>query len=143
MEQNFKLPESDSTIQIGDYIEVLRGPHTGKRGVVDWITRGDTKLWFRNILTTDTEPNDGLGTISVPVAFVQWTDLTNTLPFMKEKGYDVRPGDVVIVTHGLEYEAKGVVQSIDFPNAHLTLQCHGYHSLVSRIYCLHWSTSDL
>ncbi|KAG1730044.1 hypothetical protein EDD22DRAFT_853049 [Suillus occidentalis] len=131
MEQNFKLPESDSTIQIGDYIEVLRGPHTGKRGVVDWIVKGDTNLWFRNILTTDTEPNDGLGTIFVPVAFVQRMDLTKTLSFTKEKGYDVRPGDIVIVTCGLEYEAKGVIQSIDFPNAHLTLRYHGDYSLVT------------
>lgn len=142
-EQHFKPPESDSTIQIGDYIEVLEGEHVGKHGVVDWFAKGDDNLWFRNILTTDdTEPNDGLGTISVPAAIVQRTDLTKTLPFTKERGYDVRPGDVVIVTRGPEYDAKGVVQSVDFPSARLTLLCDGDCSLVSIIR-LDSSISDL
>lgn len=115
----------------------------GKRGVVNWFAKGDDNLWFRNILTTDdTEPNDGLGTILVPAAIVRRTDLTKTLPFTKERSYDVRPGDVVIVTRGPEYDAKGVVQSVDFLNTRLTLLCDGDCSLVSII-CLNSSISDV
>jgi hypothetical protein len=52
---------------------------------------------------------------------------------MKEKGYDVKPGDVVRVVHGLEYQVKGVVQSVDFPKAQLTLLSESDRSLVSTI----------
>jgi len=121
----------------------MEGEHMGKRGVVNWFAKGDDNLWFRNILTTDdTEPNDGLGTILVPAAIVWRTDLTKTLPFTKERSYDVRPGDVVIVTRGPEYDAKGVVQSVDFLNTRLTLLCDGDCSLVSII-CLNSSISDV
>ncbi|KAG1860099.1 hypothetical protein F4604DRAFT_1684476 [Suillus subluteus] len=130
MQQHLAPPEPDSTIQIGDYIEVLEGMHMGKHGVVTWFAKGDTSLWFQNILTTDnTESKDGLSTLSVPTAIIRRMNLTNTLQFTKDRGYDVRPGDVVTVTHGLEYEVKGVMQSADFPNACLTPVCDRDHSL--------------
>ncbi|KAG1889804.1 uncharacterized protein F5891DRAFT_1198328 [Suillus fuscotomentosus] len=104
MQQDFEPSELDS-IQIGDFIEVLDGEHMGKRGVVDWLAKGDNKLWFRDILSTESiESSGGLSSLS-------------------ERGYDVRPGDIVTVVRGPEYEAKGVVQSVDFPNAHLSVLC--------------------
>ncbi|KAG1867358.1 hypothetical protein F4604DRAFT_1927661 [Suillus subluteus] len=84
---------------------------------------GDTDIFTLN--------NVELSSISVPAAMVQWTDITKTIQYMKERGYDIRPGDVVTVVHGPEYEAKGVVQCVDFPNAHLTLLCEGDHSLIN------------
>ncbi|KAG1885840.1 uncharacterized protein F5891DRAFT_1201663 [Suillus fuscotomentosus] len=130
-QQFFEPLESDS-IQIGDYIEVLEGEHMGRRGVVNWFAKGDTCLWFRDILTADsTEPDDTLGSILVPAGIVQRTDLRKTLQFTKDKGYDVRPGDVVTVARGLEHGAKGVVQSVDFPNARLTLLCEGDYSIIT------------
>ncbi|KAG1878846.1 hypothetical protein F4604DRAFT_1679727 [Suillus subluteus] len=114
-QQHFEPPELDS-IQIGDFIEVLKGEHMGKRGVVNWFAKGDDTLWFRDIFTTESIESSGrLLSLSVPVAIVQWTNLTATLQYMKERGYDVRPGDVVTVIHGPEYEVKGVVQSINVP----------------------------
>ncbi|KAG2123402.1 hypothetical protein BD769DRAFT_1743117 [Suillus cothurnatus] len=41
--------------------------------------------------------------------------------YTKERGYDVRPGDTVSVVCGPEYQAKGFVHSINYPNARLTL----------------------
>ncbi|KAG2113777.1 uncharacterized protein F5147DRAFT_650196 [Suillus discolor] len=128
------LKESQSTFltYIGDYIEVMEGEHMGKRGVVDWFSKKDTNLWFRDIFIVDnTECSGGLSSISVPAAIVQRTSITQTIQFTKERGYDVRPGDVVTVARGPEYEAKGVVQSIDFPNACLTLLCDGDHALIN------------
>ncbi|KAG1787811.1 uncharacterized protein HD556DRAFT_1448317 [Suillus plorans] len=123
-------PESDS-IEIGDHIEVLNGKHMGKRGVVDWYCKGSTNLWFRDILTEDSrESSSGLGIISVPVTTVQRTSLTHTIQYTKDKGYDVRPGDVVTVARGPEYQAKGVVHSVDIPNASLTILCSGDQSLL-------------
>jgi hypothetical protein len=67
------------------------------------------------------------------VAFVQQTRLPQTIKFTKEKGYDVRPGDVMRVAHGPEYQTKGIVQRVDFPKACLTLLSESDHSLVSEI----------
>ncbi|KAG1875742.1 hypothetical protein F4604DRAFT_1924805 [Suillus subluteus] len=123
-------PESDS-IEIGDYIEVLNGKHMGKRGVMDWYSKGSTNLWFQDVLTEDgRETSSGVSSISVPVAMVQWTSLTHTIQYTKDKGYDVRPGDIVTVAHGPEYQVKGVVHSVDIPNARLTILCDGDQSLL-------------
>jgi ribosomal protein L24 len=56
-----------------------------------------------------------------------------TITYTKEKGYDVRPGDVVSVARGPEYQAKGVVQSVDLPKARLRLLSENDQSLVSTL----------
>jgi hypothetical protein len=53
--------------------------------------------------------------------------------YTKEKGYDIRPGDVISVTHRPEYQAKGVIQSIDLPKARLRLLSENDQSLVSTL----------
>lgn len=90
-------PNSDSdSIEIGDHIEVLDGKHMGKHGIMDWYAKGLTNLWFHDVLTQDSrETSFGLSSISVPVAMVQRTSLTHTIQYTKDKGYDVRPGDVM------------------------------------------------
>lgn len=103
---------------------MLDGRHMGKRGIVDWYAKRSTYLWFWDVLTQDSrETGSRLSSISVPVAMVQQTSLTHTIQYTKDKGYDVRPGDVVTVAHRPEYQVKGVVHSIDIPNAHLTILC--------------------
>ncbi|KAG1881538.1 hypothetical protein C8R48DRAFT_766558 [Suillus tomentosus] len=125
MQQYLEPPPESNFIEIGDYIEVLDGRHMGKRGVVDWYAKRSTYLWFRDVLTQDgRETSSGLSSISVPVAMVRRTSLTHTIQYTKDKGYDVRPGDVMTVARGPEYQAKGVVHSIDIPNAHLTILCN-------------------
>ncbi|KAG1740431.1 uncharacterized protein EDB91DRAFT_1248312 [Suillus paluster] len=59
------------------------------------------------------------------------TPSSKTLQFTKERGYDVKPGDVVIVARGPEFQMKGVVQIVDFPNTCLTLISEGDYSLVN------------
>ncbi|KAG1728744.1 uncharacterized protein EDB91DRAFT_1085985 [Suillus paluster] len=113
------LPNIES-IQIGDSIDVLVGEHMGKSGIVHWLSKGGNYLWFQ----------DGLLNIPVPVAVVQRIPNLQTLQYMQDRGYDVKPGDVVRVACGPEYLTKGVVQSIDFPNTCLTLLSEIDHSLV-------------
>ncbi|KAG1894222.1 uncharacterized protein F5891DRAFT_985223 [Suillus fuscotomentosus] len=118
------LPQPES-LQIGDKIEVCVGDNMGKCGIVVWFPMGATTLWFRaggNI-------KDQL--INVPAALVRRICPPKTLQFTKEKGYDVKPGDVVTVTCGPEFRTKGVVQTVDFPNACLTLISEGDYSLVN------------
>lgn len=135
IQQYLEPPLESDTIEIGDYIEVLGGEHVGKRGVVDWYTKGSTYLWFLDALTeTARETSSGPSSISVPVAMVRRTSLTHTIQHTKDKGYDVRPGDVVTVARGPDYQAKGVVHSVDFPNAHLTILCDSDRLLVSTIH---------
>jgi ribosomal protein L24 len=142
-QQYFEPPPDSESIEIGDNIRVWNGPQAGKFGIVTWITTGSDHLLFRDICTEDdTEINGGLSSISVPTAFVQRTNLKQTLQYMKERGYDVRPGDTVSVVRGPEYQAKGFVHSVDYPNARLTLVCDGDRSLVSSLH-LHSSISDL
>lgn len=142
-QQYLEPPPDSESIEIGDNIRILDGPHAGKFGIVTWIATGSKYLLFRDICAEDdTVINGGLSSISVPIAIVQRTNLTQTLQYTKERGYDVRPGDAVSVIRGPEYQAQGLVHSVDFPNACLTLSCDGDRSLVSSLH-LHSSISDL
>lgn len=70
--------------------------------------------------------------IPVPIVVVQRIPNLQTLQFTQDRGYDVKPGDVIRVTRGPEYPTKGVVQSVDFLNTRLTLLSEIDHSLVSN-----------
>ncbi|KAG1859504.1 hypothetical protein C8R48DRAFT_774843 [Suillus tomentosus] len=133
-QQHFEPPSDSDSIEIGDYIQVLGGEHAGRRGIVDWFSKGDTNLWFRDIFTAN-NMGSGLSSISVPATMVRRTDLAQTLVFTKERGYDVRPGDTVSVAHGPEFGARGLVQHVDFPNARLSLICDGDKSLINVPIC--------
>lgn len=135
MLQHYEPPHDDESIQVGDHIEVLAGEHMGKCGIVSWFPVGATQLWLHNSspIFNEDEIEHSLGPpiIQVAPAFVRRTHLSQTITYTKERGYNVRPGDVVSVTRGLDYQTKGVVQSIDFPKAHLTLLSESDQSLVS------------
>ncbi|KAG2091351.1 uncharacterized protein F5147DRAFT_657956 [Suillus discolor] len=137
--QHFEPPPESQSIEIGDYIEVLVGEHMGKQGIVTWSPGpqaiGGTQLWFQDESPQTstlhyTEYYSGPPSIQIPVAFVQRTRLPQTIKFTKEKGYDLKPGDVVRVARGPEYQTKGIVQSVDFPKARLTLLSESDHSLI-------------
>lgn len=117
---------------------MLAGPHFKKCGIVEWIAMKGTMLWFRDanplLVGDDVEPSVGPSRICVPATIVQRTKLPTTISFTKERGYDVKAGDVVSVARGPEYQRRGVVQSVDFPNACLTLLSDGDHTLVSINY---------
>jgi transcription elongation factor len=120
-QQLFKPPPSVESIQIGDSIDVLVGEHMGKSGIVRWLSKGGNYLWFQHESSN----------IPVPIKTVQRIPNLQTLQFTQDRGYDVKAGDVVKVARGPEYSTKGVVQSVDFPNARLTLLAETDHSLVS------------
>jgi ribosomal protein L24 len=109
----FKPPPDVESIQMGGYIEVLFGKHIGKCGIVHWLPKGADSLWFQ----------DRTLNLPVPISFIQWTHLPHlqTLQCMKDRVYNIKSGDVVRVVCGLEYLMKGVIRSIDFPKACLTL----------------------
>lgn len=133
MQQHYE-PPPDKSIQVGDPIEVLIGEHMGKCGIVSWFPVGAAQLWFRDanpvFIEEETEYSLGPPIIQVAAAFVRRTHLSQTITYTKERGYDVRPGDVVSVARGPEYQAKGIVQSVDFPKARLTLLSESDQSLV-------------
>ncbi|KAG1872153.1 hypothetical protein F4604DRAFT_1925747 [Suillus subluteus] len=135
LHQHFEPPPESQSIEVGDCIEVLIGEHMGKRGVVIWSPIGGTQLWFQDespqtLTLYHTKYYSRPPSVQVPVAFVQRTHLPQTVKFTKEKGYDVRPGDVVRVARGPEYQTKGIVRSVDFPKARLTLLSESDHSLI-------------
>ncbi|KAG2092151.1 uncharacterized protein F5147DRAFT_779772 [Suillus discolor] len=122
VQQLFKPPPNIESIQIGDGIEVLVGEHMGKYGIVCWLPKGGDNIWFQHETLN----------IPVPISCVQRTHLPHLqmLQYTKDKGYDVKPGDVVRVACGPEYQMKGIVQSINFPHARLTLLSDIDYSLV-------------
>ncbi|KAG1807644.1 uncharacterized protein BJ212DRAFT_1303361 [Suillus subaureus] len=130
MQQHLKPPSDFNSNEIGDYIEVLDGEHMGKCSVMNWYYKGATNLWFWDILDDKRECSDGLWSISVPVAMVQQTNLAQTIQYTKDRGYDIRLGDVMIVLCGLEYQMKGVMHNVNFPNTCLTILSDGDQSLV-------------
>ncbi|KAG1891580.1 uncharacterized protein F5891DRAFT_986769 [Suillus fuscotomentosus] len=81
--------------EIGDYIEVLVGETHGEAGRRDLVFYGGTQLWFQE------ESPQALTlrppSFQVPVAFVKWTRLPQTVKFTKEKGIsDLEQIDVPI-----------------------------------------------
>ncbi|KAG2119466.1 uncharacterized protein F5147DRAFT_647424 [Suillus discolor] len=104
VQQHLAPPPEYDTIEIGDFIQVLGGEHIGKCGIIDWISKGESNLWFRDIITPD-DTESGLSSISVPTSLVQRMDLAQTIQYTRERGYDVRPGDTVTVACGPEYGA--------------------------------------
>ncbi|KAG1805827.1 uncharacterized protein BJ212DRAFT_1303892 [Suillus subaureus] len=82
------------------------------------VPKGGTHLWFQDTTLT---VSGTLSSICVP-ATVQYT---------KERGYDIRPGDIVNVLCGPEYQRKGVMTNVDFPNGRLTLISDIDFSLIS------------
>ncbi|KAG2059221.1 hypothetical protein BDR06DRAFT_968182 [Suillus hirtellus] len=121
MQQLFNPPPNVESIQIGNHIEVVDGQHTGKSGTMHWLPKASNDLWFQ----------DRSLSIPVPIVAVWWIPDLQTLWYTQDKGYDVKPGDVVRVARGPEYPMKGVVQSIDFPSAHLTILSEIDHLLVN------------
>jgi ribosomal protein L24 len=69
--------------------------------------------------------------IQVLLVWVRRIRLAQTIKYTKDKGYDVKPGDFVNVARGPEYQTTGVVQSVDFATARLTLSSQTDGSLVS------------
>ncbi|KAG1844931.1 hypothetical protein DFJ58DRAFT_731007 [Suillus subalutaceus] len=119
---NFSSPPPDiDAIQIGDSVNVLVEEHMGKTGIVRWLSKGGNYLWFQ----------DGSLIIPVPIVAAQRIPNLQTLQFTQDRGYDVRPGDVVRVACGPNYTTKGVIRRVDFINAHLTLLSEIDHSLVN------------
>lgn len=108
----------------------------GKCGIVDWFPSGGSMLWFRDtnpMLTTGDDTHVRPPSIQVPAIMVQRMHLPPTIKFMRDRGYDVRPGDVVSVARGPEYEATGVMQSVNVPEACLTILSTRDHTIVSSM----------
>ncbi|KAG1722154.1 hypothetical protein EDB19DRAFT_1835142 [Suillus lakei] len=118
-------PLETESIQISDYVQVLTGDSVGKSGTVEWVTSTGSMLWFRDtdtMLSSDDLTGLALPAIQVPTSMVEHTCLPPTIKFSRDRGYDIKPGDVVSVSHGPGYCTTGVVHSVDFPNAQLTLE---------------------
>jgi hypothetical protein len=128
MQQLFNPPPETETIEIGDYVEVLGRQYIGKRGI-SWFPPGKTSSVY--LWVDDKVCSTGLVMIGVLSVWIRWIRLAKTIEYTKDKGYDVRPGDFVNVVRGPEYQTTGVVQSVDFPMARLTILSQTDGSLVS------------
>ncbi|KAG1889783.1 uncharacterized protein F5891DRAFT_1198371 [Suillus fuscotomentosus] len=96
MQQHYE-PPPDESIQVRDPIEVLMGEHIGKCRIVSWFPVGVVQLWFRDanpVFIEDETEYLGPPIIQVATTFVRRTHLSQTITYTKERGYDIRPGDV-------------------------------------------------
>ncbi|KAG1726609.1 hypothetical protein EDD22DRAFT_961390 [Suillus occidentalis] len=129
-------PEEPKSIEIGDYIQVTVSDLIGKGGLVLWAA-GEF-IWFQDetdIQSVNDRTPDRIPFLRVQAAVVKRMRLPGTLKFTRERGYDVRPGDVVSVACGPEFRAKGVVTAVDFLNTQLTLETEGNHALIKVPIC--------
>jgi hypothetical protein len=129
-QQLLNPPPKIKSIEIGDYVEVLGGQYIGKCGIITWFPLGETSSVYLR------EDNNACSTgppvlIRVLLVWVQWIRLAQTIKYTMDKGYDAKPGDFVNVARGPEYQATGVMQSVDFATARLTLLSQTDGSLVS------------
>ncbi|KAG2127668.1 hypothetical protein DEU56DRAFT_758554 [Suillus clintonianus] len=74
--------------------------------------------------------NHNILTVDIPNIALLQTNST-TLKFIKQKGYDVRPGDSCSIVRGPEYMTTGVVQRVDLVKAQLLLLSESNQSLVN------------
>ncbi|KAJ8587290.1 hypothetical protein M405DRAFT_316926 [Rhizopogon salebrosus TDB-379] len=133
IQPHYEASLDDDDLQIGDHIKVLSGKHKNKRGVVEWLSVGGSHLWFvkETDAFEDTELDPESSGIQVPVEIIQRVRIPDVLKLTMDKGFDVKPGDHVKVARGPHYKATGIVQSVDFPNARLTLKCDAGDALVN------------
>ncbi|KAG1899041.1 uncharacterized protein F5891DRAFT_981437 [Suillus fuscotomentosus] len=129
-ELEFRLQDIEHVFWVSDTVRVVAGAYTGLEG---YIVKKSEDLFHVCQEATNEEAGGNIKDqlINVPAALVRQIHSPKTLQFTKEKGYNVKPGDVVTVAHGPEFQTKGVVQTVDFPNAHLTLISEGNYSLVN------------
>ncbi|KAG1859464.1 hypothetical protein C8R48DRAFT_673997 [Suillus tomentosus] len=117
------LLQESKSIKIGDFLQVLVGDWIGKSGVVQWVS--NFLIWFQDemeLLMNDASSHVAPHFIQVEAVMVERTCLSATLEFTKEYGYNVRPEDVISIACGPEFHTEGVVHSMDFINAQLTLE---------------------
>ena len=133
MQPSSEASPNDDDIQIGDHIKVSSGEHNGKHGTVRWLD--GRVLWFTDEMHVVQNTKFDLATlgIQVPMESVRRLHFPNVLKFMKERGYDVKPGDNVMIARGPHYDTTGTVQSVDFPNVSLKLKCDSNNTFVSNI----------
>ena len=79
----YPLLATISAIQCGDFAVVS----SGLEGMVEWINHKRTHVWIDQNLE------------GVPIELVQWQP-PSTLPFTRERGYDVTIRDIVTVVRG-------------------------------------------
>jgi ribosomal protein L24 len=129
-QQLFEPPPETESIEIGDYVEVLGGQYVGKCGIITWFPPGETSSVYLRV--DDKACSTGPPVlIRVLLVWVRRIRLAQTIKYTTDKGYDVKPGDFVNVARGPEYQTTGVVQSVDFATARLTLLSQTDGSLVS------------
>ncbi|KAG2046380.1 hypothetical protein BDR06DRAFT_1014772 [Suillus hirtellus] len=135
-----RLEDVERVFWIRDTVRVVAGSYLGLEGHVIQMDKDLFHLCQGVSMEEEESPQAltlhsmeyylGPPSFQVPVAFVKQTRLPQTVKFTKEKGYDLKPGDVIRVARGLEYQAKGIVQSVDFPKAHLMLLSESDRSLI-------------
>ncbi|KAG1830940.1 hypothetical protein DFJ58DRAFT_848376 [Suillus subalutaceus] len=76
------------------------------------------------------KPPPDIDAIQIGDSLLSESPTSKLWQFTQDRGYDVRPGDVVRVACGPNYTTKGVIRRVDFINAHLTLLSEIDHSLI-------------
>ena len=111
-------------VQIGDGVEVKRGPHRGLLGRIAWINH--PILWVYPFVSDDADSLE-YETLLPEAALVRVDHAEIkapvTLKFSKQNGYDVTVGDLVQVVRGKYWNTTGVVLSVDFRNAMMDIRC--------------------
>ena len=127
LEDEFDVP------MLGDTVCIVKGLHTGRQGVFDWIYPDEDWMWISAAYldVSATAPDAGVTAPNVAEELVVHSDEVMTsrpmqsLTFSHNKGYDVSLGDTLQVVRGEYHGTIGIVRQMDFP--------HGMVKLVSNV----------
>ncbi|KAG1762160.1 hypothetical protein EV702DRAFT_1052638 [Suillus placidus] len=97
--EGYIIQISDDMFHVCQHVSKEEVLVSRKCGIVEWIPMGGTMLWFRDANPVLPEDNIvssvGSWRVQVPVTLVWWIKLPHMIKYTKEKGYDIRPGDVL------------------------------------------------
>jgi hypothetical protein len=114
----------------------------GHKGQIHWICYEESKLWVALLgksLPVDSEDftprplqqknspvdNDDFTGLTPETVVIDvhdaYTEAASTMKYSKDKGYDVTIGDLISVARGPHFGVQGLVHSVDFVEASLTV----------------------
>jgi ribosomal protein L24 len=122
-EDKFDVPMLEDTVC------VVKGPYTGRRGIIDWIYPDEDWMWISAVYldVSVTTPDASVTTVDARATTQNVTENlmvhcdevvtskpAQSLTFSHDKGYNVSLGDTLQVVRGEHHGTIGIVRRMDF-----------------------------
>lgn len=109
----------DDSVQIGDAVDVYEGSHRGERGYVTEVHQLAGTLKF----VSSREETSGHQFV-VPILVTAFKPDPRVLKYTVERGFDVRPGEDLIIMRGKHRGKRGIVSRVRLEDKSLDIAHH-------------------